>query len=149
MSDKNCGHCDYQGGGDQKRIECRVDNEWHEIGYSCDDFKVFVPSKTQEERRAEAYAVGRRKEAKDAEQSRKEFEEKMAEKDRVHAEELQRVRMEFDDKLAQKDREHAAELVQKELRQEKKLWKASWWWHLILIAVSATLGFLASWLLNN
>jgi hypothetical protein len=118
MAEKDCGSCDHQGGFEQKRVECRVDNKWHERGYRCQDFKEYVQGKNTEERVLEAHEIRRRREAGEAEQNRREFEEKMAQKDRDHTEELQRLRMEFD----------------------RKLWRASWWWQVLLVVFGWALG---------
>jgi len=45
---------------------------------------------------------------------------------------------------AQKDREHAIELAQTRMTFDKKLWRASWWWQLILVVIGAVLGFIGT-----
>ena len=78
MSEKDCGSCDYQGRIEQQRVECRVDNEWHKRGHSCENFKEYVQGKTQEEKTSEAREIMRRRQEREADQSRRDFEEKMA-----------------------------------------------------------------------
>ena len=126
MSEGHCGNCDHYHYGKEGKIECFVDGEWHDSGDSCDDYKKRVTSKPLEARQTEALEVRRIKEAKAAEQRKREFDEKMAEKDMQHEKGLQQMRIKFD----------------------KRLWRASWWWQLILIVVSAGLGCLAAWILK-
>lgn len=118
MKEDDCGSCDHQGRVELKRVECLVDGEWHERGDKCEDFKDYVHSKLNEQRASEAREIGRGRQAAKDEQSRREFEEKMAQKDREHAEELQRLRMEFD----------------------RKQWRASWWWQIVLFVIGTIVG---------
>ena len=85
-------------------------------------YKKRVTGKSLDARQKESLEVRRRKEAKEAEQRQREFAEKMAEKDMQHEKGLQQMRMKFD----------------------KRLWRASWWWQLILIIVSAGLGVIVT-----
>ncbi len=126
MSEGQCGNCDHYHYLKQRKVDCIVDGELHDTGNSCDDYKKRVTGKSLEARQKESLEVRRRKEAKEAEQRQREFAEKMAEKDMQHEKELQQMRMKFD----------------------KRLWRASWWWQLILIVVSAGLGCLAAWILK-
>jgi hypothetical protein len=120
MNEKDCGCCDYQGGLEQTRVECRVNGEWHKRGHRCEDFKEYVQSKNESERVSQAIEKRREKENRANEQSRREFDDKMAQKDREHATELQRMRMEFD----------------------KKQWRASWWWQIILFISGFVAGLI-------
>jgi len=122
MSEGHCGNCDHYHYGKPGKIECFVDGNWHETGDSCDDYKKRVTSKPLEARLTESLEVKRSKEEKEAEQRNREFAEKEAEKDRQHAKELQQERINFD----------------------KKLWRASWWWQLILVVIGAVLGFVGT-----
>jgi len=126
MDNKDCGSCDYQGVVQPQRVECRIDDNWHERGYHCNDFKDYVQGKTAEERVKQAIEKKQAKERLLAEQREKELAEALAKKGREHAKELQSKRMQFD----------------------KKLWRASWWWQVILVFLGAILGFIANMLLN-
>ena len=119
---EHCGNCDHYHYGKQEKIECFVDGKWHETGDSCDDYKKRVTGKTLEARLTEALEIRRIKEAKAAEQRKREFDKREAEKDRQHAKELLQMRMKFD----------------------KRLWRASWWWQLILVVIGAGLGILGT-----
>jgi len=88
MSGKNCGNCDYQGEVTQQRVECMVDLESHERGYSCQDFKDYVPGKNQSVRLAMALEKRKERAAKASEQRNREFAEELARKDREHADEI-------------------------------------------------------------
>ena len=124
MDKPDCGSCDHQGQVEhkKKRVECRVDGQWHERGYRCEDFKEYVQGKTTKERRAEALEIRRERRAEAEGQKDKEFAEKMAQIERKHQ-----------DKLAQKDREHVEKLQEIRMEFDKKLWRLSWWWQLILV----------------
>ncbi len=89
-----------------------VHKNWYEKGYKCDNQRKFSNMVIQL-RLDMANEVKRREDAKEAEQRDREFAEKEAEKDRQNAKELQRERIKFD----------------------KRLWRASWWWQLSLVAV--------------
>jgi hypothetical protein len=127
MSDKDCGSCDYQGSVEQQRVECRVDNKWHERGYTCPDFKDYDSNKNQSERLAQALEKRKERVAKATEQGERKFVEKMAQKNREHDAGLQQERMAFD----------------------RRQWTASWWWQSILVVVGAILGFIAGLLLKS
>jgi hypothetical protein len=126
MTENDCGSCDYQGRVEQKRAECRVDGKWHDRGYICEDFKEYVQGKNTEERISEAREIIRNREAREAERSRREFEEKKA----------------------QKDRNHAAELLRLRIDSDKKQWKASLWWQGLLVLIGAILGFIGGLVLQ-
>jgi len=119
LADQNCGNCDYQGGVSQKTIECLVDGEVYDRPHTCDRFKPYVQGRNKEERLALAL-----------EKRREEEETRKSKEDR-----------DFSEKLAQKDREHVAELARLQRELSKKLWRASWWWQVGLIIVSALIGF--------
>jgi len=122
MSEGQCGNCDHYQYIKHGKIECLVDGKLHDTGDSCDDYKTRIPSKSITVRSEEALEVKRSKKAKEAEQRQREFAEKTAEKGMQHEKELQQMRMKFD----------------------KRLWRASWWWQLILIVVSAGLGVIVT-----
>jgi len=127
MSGNTCGHCDHHEGVRSGEIECLVFSAWFDKYHSCEHFKEYSHSKTLEIRAAEALYVKKAIDAKASAQSEQEFAERMAQKEQDHNTELQRQRMEFD----------------------KRLWLASWWWQVVLIAGGAILGFLGSLLLRK
>ena len=90
MKEPNCGNCDHLLRVEQKRVACRIDGEWHERGYRCNDFKDYVQGNTNENRQAEALEIRREREAKAAEQRQREFAGKETQKDRELAKKFQR-----------------------------------------------------------
>ncbi|TET66051.1 MAG: hypothetical protein E3J56_15000 [Candidatus Aminicenantes bacterium] len=118
MSEGHCGNCDHYHHLKQGKVDCIVDSKLHDTGDSCDDYKTRIPSKSSTVRSEEGLEVRRSREAKAAEQRDREFAEREAEKDRQHAKELLQTRMKFD----------------------KRLWRATWWWQLILVVIGAGLG---------
>ena len=88
---EHCGNCDHYHYLKQRKVDCIVDGELHDTGNSCDDYKKRVTGKTLEARLTEALEVRRIKEAKAAEQRKREFDEKMAEKAREHDRKLWRA----------------------------------------------------------
>ena len=137
MADRNCGNCDYQGNITQTTEECLIDGKVYEKPHTCDRFKQYVHGRNKEERLA--LALKKSKEEEDARKTKedRDFSEKLAQKDREHTEEL-----------AQKDRDHAAELARLQREQNKKLWRASWWWQLILVIFGGVIGFVLKLISN-
>ncbi len=119
MTDRNCGNCDYQGIITQTTRECLVDGKVYEKPHTCDRFKQYVQGRNKEERLALAL-----------EKKREEDDAKKTKEDR-----------DFSEKLAQKDRAHSAELARLQREQNKKLWRASWWWQLVLVIFGAVIGY--------
>jgi hypothetical protein len=50
MVSKNCGHCNYQGDLKQRRIFCAVDQEWYDMGHSCEHWIEFSGNMRKEDR---------------------------------------------------------------------------------------------------
>ncbi len=114
-----------------------VDGKVYEKPHTCDRFKQYVQGRNKEERLA--LALEKRREEEDARKTKEDrnFSEKLAQKDREHAEEL-----------AQKATAHSAELARLQREQNKKLWRASWWWQLGLVILGAVIGFVLKLISN-
>jgi hypothetical protein len=89
MSEQECGSCDHQGKVTREKAECLVDSKIYERPHHCDDFKEYIQGKNEERRLKESLEVKRTKEAKAAEKRMRDFEEKMAQKQRDFEKTLQ------------------------------------------------------------
>ena len=136
MEKTNCGNCNWHDEIQQKKTYCLIDDQWYDVSHSCENFLKY--SYINREDRAERAREFRKRLESGAREQREKEEATVKE---------QRER-EFAGELARKDREHASELQQVRMTFDKKLWRASWWWQLILIVVSAGLGFLGAWILK-
>jgi len=140
LSKNHCGHCDFHGDVRSPNIFCLVDNKWNPNDHTCDRFSVYV-KRNREERFQLARDKQREEKKARQRQEDREFDERLAQVERDHAEELAQKDREHIEGMAQKERDHATELARLQREQNKKLWRASWWWQLVLIIMGALIGY--------
>lgn len=150
MEKTNCGNCNWHDEVKEKRTYCLIDDQWYDVSHSCENFVKYSYMNREERsnraiafrKRLEDEAKGKREkeEAVIKEQREREFAEQLKRKDREHAEEIARKNREHAAELARLGRKHDADMTSMKMAHSKKLWRASFWWQLILVIISAGLG---------
>jgi len=128
MEKTNCGNCNWHDEIKQKRTYCLFYDGWSDINYTCENF-VKYSNMNREERSRRASEARERLETKEREEREKQEGERRAQEEQRHAEEIARL-----------NRNHTTELQQTRMTFDKKLWRASWWWQLILVVIGTVLG---------
>jgi hypothetical protein len=74
---KNCGSCNFQGEIKQKQIFCYFYNDWHDIGYSCQNFTDYVSGMLTDQRQKIAEAERNRQDSQKRDVVDKQFQKKL------------------------------------------------------------------------